>query len=188
MQVFLDSGMVVFSLYFFHSEGASLRNKALFQKAMSIAASYGSPWIIAGDLNCVFEAILAQWADSLERANAYVVATKEATHCPPAGAHRIVDFAVCSHQVRDWIKNMYVDLGFEAAPRRAVRVRIQAEPANHLVRVIAGPRHIYKQQLIGYFRRPLFPTGIDSVAIPNSERRIIACARPCNGNGAPQKP
>ena len=111
----------MFSLYLYHSEEASLRNKALFQKAMSIAASYGSPWIIAGDFNCVPEAILAQWADSLERANAYVVATKEATHCPSAGVHRTLDFAVCSHHVHDWIQSMHVALGFEAAPHRAVR-------------------------------------------------------------------
>ena len=152
-----DSGMLILSVYLFHTEGASMRNKALLRRALSVAASYGSPWLIAGDFNCEPDFVLSHWADALERANAYIVATAEPTHRPSAGAHRTLDFAICSHHVNDWVLDTQVDLGFEAAPHRAVRLRIRAEPGNYLVQQRAKPRHIPKERPIGCSRKPLVP-------------------------------
>ena len=159
-----DSGMLVLSVYLFHTEGASMRNKALLRRALSVAASYGSPWLIASDFNCEPDFVLSHWADALERANAYIVATAEPTHRPSAGVHRTLDFAICSHHVNDWILDAQVDLGFEAAPHRAVRLRIRAEPGNYLVEQRARPRHIPKERPIGCPRRPLVPDWYDATA------------------------
>ena len=40
-----DTGLVVFSIYLYHTELASLRNTALIRRAISIAREYGSPWV-----------------------------------------------------------------------------------------------------------------------------------------------
>ena len=159
-----DSGMVILSVYLFHSEGASLRNKAILRQALAVAASYGSPWLIASDFNCEPEFVLSHWADGLEKANAYVVATEEPTHRPSVGVHRTLDFAICSHHVNDWISDAQVDLSFETAPHRAVRLRIRAEPHNYLVESMAGPRCIPKERPIGCPRKPLVPDWYDSAS------------------------
>ena len=152
-----DTGMLILSAYLHHTEGASLRNKAIIRAALAVATGYGSPWMIAGDFNCEPEAILSHWADSMEKANAYIVATAEPTHCPTTGTQRTLDFFICSSQVMDWTKNAQVDRGFEAAPHRAVRLSIEADTANHLVEVIAGPRMIPRELPIGCARSPVVP-------------------------------
>ena len=86
-----DTGMLVLSVYLYHTEGASARNRSILRAAFPTVASYGSPWVIAGDFNCDPEMILAHWSESLERTNAFVIATKQPTHCPTAGAQRTLD-------------------------------------------------------------------------------------------------
>ena len=51
--------MLFLSIYLYHAEGASMRNKTIFKRACSVVANYGSPRMIAGDFNAVPETILA---------------------------------------------------------------------------------------------------------------------------------
>ena len=157
-----DTGMIFLSVYLHHTEGASLRNKSILKRAISVAHGYGCPWIIAGDFNADPEHILAHWFEALERSNGYIVATKEPTHSPTNGIHRTIDFAICSSQAHDWVKEMQVDLGYEVSPHRAVRMSIQAQAANHLVDVISGPRRLPLGRPIGCPRCPVIPCWLDT--------------------------
>ena len=85
VHVGLDIGMVFFSIYFVHSVGTTPRNRAVLQQALSIAKSYGSPWMIAGDLNMPPAILLQSCGPMLEQADAYVFAFSEATRCPQRG-------------------------------------------------------------------------------------------------------
>ena len=149
VQVGPDTGMLFLSIYLYHTEGATMRNKNILKRAFSIVSSYGSPRLIAGDFNADPETILAQCASSLERANSYVMATGDPTHCPTTGTQRTIDYAICSEHLRGWIVGMRGDHGFEAAPHRAVCLSIEAAPHNHLVEVLSGPRQLPRQRPIG---------------------------------------
>ena len=39
------------SVYLFHSEGLTCRNKSILDKAGAIALEHGGPWPLAGDFN-----------------------------------------------------------------------------------------------------------------------------------------
>ena len=43
IQAGLETGFLLLSVYLFHTEGATQRNKSIVRRALSIVASYGSP-------------------------------------------------------------------------------------------------------------------------------------------------
>ena len=122
-------GMLSLFVYLCHTEGATSRNKAIFRWALATASSHGSPWVIAGEFNTDLEMILAHSGETLERVDAYVLATG-ATHCPTSGARRTVDFVVGSATVEPWIKAVAVDRSFETSPHEVVRIATEATPKN----------------------------------------------------------
>ena len=122
--------MVIVSVYLFHTEGMTARNRSALQSAFAVARNYGSPWVIAGDFNETPAFIMHHWGAFLEEANAYVLAPSEATRQSRTGANRTLDFVVCSDSVEPWIDEIAVDHGFHAEQHRAVRIRLQDSPTN----------------------------------------------------------
>ena len=151
------TGIVVISVYLFHTEELTARNKAIVNRALAIARSYGSPWIIAGDFNTSPEMFLKHWGNMLEAADAYVVAPSDTTHRPRNATHRTLDFAICSASAEPWIDNIFVDEGFHASPHRAVRVKLRARPNNYLVQGFKRPRAFAKRPPTGCPRQPVLP-------------------------------
>ena len=131
-----DTGMIFVSVYLYHSEGPTARNRAIIQKALAVAQSHGSPWILAGDMNMPPTMFMQAWGGLLELANAYLMAPEQATHCPTSGSHSILDYAICSCSAEPWVDAIQVDQGFEASPHRAVRLSLRATPKNYLIQSI----------------------------------------------------
>ena len=72
VQVGPDTGILVLSVFFCTTlKGAIVRNKNIVRKALSVAANYGSPWIIAGDLNMAPSVLLHRWGPMIELADAF---------------------------------------------------------------------------------------------------------------------
>ena len=118
------TGIVIISIYLFHSEGMTTRKRTLFQRAVAVARAYGSPWVIAGDFNASPEPIARQWGSTLEEVDAYMIAPSQTTHRPRDATHRTLDFLVCLASAEPWIKAASVDEGFHAHPHRAVRIKL----------------------------------------------------------------
>ena len=96
---------------------------------------------------------MAHWGEALERADAYVAATEDPTHCPTTGTQRTIDFAVES-----WIEAVVVDHGIESAPPKAVRISVVADPKNHSIETMSGQRPFPKTVPIGCARQPVIPS------------------------------
>ena len=137
-----DTGLVVLSVYMYHTKLASLLNTALIRRAISVARENGSPWILAGDFNMTPEQLQANWGNLLELAGATIVATSEPPHVPSKGESRTIDFAICSSSAYPWDRKIAIDLGVEASPHRAVRITVNAHPKNHLIQEHATPKSI----------------------------------------------
>ena len=174
-----DTGMVIFSVYLFHTEGPTKRNKDILCRALSIAKAYGSPWLIAGDFNMPPGLMLHSWGAMIELADAYVVAPSEETHRPRGSAHQILDYVVCSSSLLPWIKNISVDLGLEASPHRAVRIALDVEPKNYLIAGMKKPKQIPRERPIGCARCPVLPDWAE----PTHINDIQACLPLQRGEG-----
>ncbi len=66
------SGILVISVYWWTNEGASPRNVALLEAALSLALSFGSLWVIAGDFNVPPALLVAAAGRLLDRAGAAI--------------------------------------------------------------------------------------------------------------------
>ena len=157
IQIGPPSGIVLISIYLFHSEGMTVRNRSLFQRAMAVARAYGSPWIIAGDFNESPEVMLQQWGSTLEETDSYVISPNQSTHRPRGAAHRTIDFLICSSSAEPWVKDVSVDEGFHAHPHRAVRIKLSAVKKNYLITAIKKPKPFANRAPTGCARQPVLP-------------------------------
>ena len=152
-----DTGIVIISVYLFHTELLTARNRGILNQAIAIARNYGSPWLIAGDLNMPPNVLMAHWGEILENIDGYIIATKEPTHRPKCGAHRILDYVICSASVEPWVESIRIDEGFHAAPHRALRIKLRAAPKNYFVHGIKAPKAFASRPAVGCPRRPVLP-------------------------------
>ena len=82
VQAAIPGGILVFSAYLWHSEGATPRNIEIVLTALSIAKSHGGPWAVVGDFNCTPGDLANSMGAALEAAGAAIVSTREPTHFP----------------------------------------------------------------------------------------------------------
>ena len=163
IQIGPPTGIVLVSIYLFHSEGMTARNRSLFQRAMAVVRAYGSPWIIAGDFNESPEVILQQWGSTLEKTDSFVIAPNQSTNRPRGGAHRTIDFIICSSSAEPWVKEVSVDEGFHAHPHRAVRIKLSAVKKNYLITAIKKPKPFANRTPTGCARQPVLPAWSKTV-------------------------
>ena len=152
LQIGPDTGIVMGSIYMYHSEGSSIRNRKLLEHAVAVLSAYGSPWVLGGDFNVAPDEMVHLFAHVLEQGNAYVFATDLPTHCPTVGRHRTLDYLLCSGTASHWIDKVYVDYGVAASPHRAVRVKLKAERHNFTAECLRTPKHFPRQKPIGCAR------------------------------------
>ena len=162
LQIGPDTGIVVGSVYLYHSEYASIRNRKLLEHAVAVLSAYGSPWILGGDYNLPPQDLLHLFPHVLEQANAYVFATELPTHCPTAGQHRTLDYLICSSAACQWIEEVYVDYSIAAAPHRAVRIKLRAYRHNFTVECLRSPKQFPRYKPIGCSRSPVVPRGVSA--------------------------
>ena len=79
-------GLNVFSVYFWHSEGWTLRNEALLEAVLKQARTTRHPWLIACDANmCPEDFEKSLW---FQKELTHVVTPKEASTCRSKGPKR----------------------------------------------------------------------------------------------------
>ena len=157
VQVGPDTGLILMTIYLYHSEGLSARNARLVEHAVAVAKSYGSPWLICGDLNMAPDEFSHLFGYVLEMANAFIFAPDEPTHCPSGGTARTLDFLICADTVSNWIDNICVDHGVASKPHRAVRVSIKADRHNYTFTKLCSPKQFPRSRPIGCARIPVLP-------------------------------
>ena len=148
----LKGGMLLMSIYLWHSEGLSQRNLDILNAAARIVHYHGGPWLLAGDFNMT--------ADDLRRAEKWlakidgkVVATEVAT-CRSVRGGRVIDLLVIDNRIGGAIQRTWTDMRFPSSPHRAVVIRIRANATRDMVCRVKKARPFPMERPIGCSRRP----------------------------------
>ena len=117
----VKGGVLVISVYMWHSEGLSSRNRHLLQVIGEIIRYYDRPYILAGDWNMSPEELMA-W-EGWQSLQGVAVAPGEATMVL-GEKESLLDFFVIREVLRPLLGRVYVDHRFATRPHRAVAMEI----------------------------------------------------------------
>ena len=151
----LRGGVMMISIYLWHSEGLSERNVALLHAAGEAIASFGGPWMMGGDWNMEPEELMrAQgW---LARVGGTIRAP-EAPTCRSALGGRVIDYVVLDMRIAGAVQCIFADLAFPASPHTAVVVRMRCTATRDLARLLVRPRAFPSDRPVGCAREPTQP-------------------------------
>ncbi len=195
-------GMIVLSIYCWPTEGMTLRNVRLVEKALEVVASSGCAWAIAGDFNATPSELVSAADRLLDRAGGVVRAPQQPTCYPAMGKARTLDDFILDTRIAAAASQAEVDEVVVGSPHRAVRIKLRGRDVGGLVQMVKKPRMFPRERPVGCARRPLVPReaeGANEGGLANSVdeewRRLAYCVegelcRQCDlvgEDGAPNK-
>ncbi len=151
------SGILVVSVYWWTNEGASPRNVALLEAALSLTLSFGSLWVIAGDFNVPPALLVAAAGRMLDRAGALIKAPDGPTNYPGRGEARTLDYFVIDARLGPAVAGVSVKQAVAGNPHRAVSLSIRVGVLGGLVRSVRRPRMPPHARPVGCPRMPVVP-------------------------------
>ena len=122
---------MILSVYHWHSQEWTLRNKNIFVMAIARARYFGCPWIIGADFQMSLE---------LFQRHSGTVLDDETTHRPEQGAQSTMDYFIVCGTLKEHIADVVVDLSYGVCPHRAVCITLRTTRQNLLVDEIKNPR------------------------------------------------
>ena len=153
VQGVLRGGVLLVSIYLWHTEGLTDRNRALLDMAGAVISEFGGPWLLAGDFNMEPGALAAEAADWLHRIGGKVVAPTAAT-CRSANGVRTIDFGVIEARIAAAVHSVSVENDFPASPHIAVRFRLRCTASLDDAYLVKRPKRFSHDVPIGCGRRP----------------------------------
>ena len=130
----LRGGVMVLSVYLWHTEGLTDRNMDLLNAVGEAVARFGGPWVLGGDMNLTPED-LACAPDWLRRIGGVIQSPGEIT-CKSASGGRTIDFFVVDGRVSSASVACWVDYDFPGSPHYVVRLRLRCDATRDLARLL----------------------------------------------------
>jgi len=136
-------GIMLVSIYLWHTEGLSARNRHLLACVGEVIRSYGRPFVIGGDFNMEPDS-LAGW-EGWQKLGASIVAPTEATCVvEPSkrtqGSESKYDYFVVAKGLLPLIREVFVDYRFRSKPHRAVGLKIGGGRSLPLMRCLVAAK------------------------------------------------
>ena len=156
----LRGGVMVLSLYLWHSEGLSRRNLELLWAAGEVIAEHGGPWILGGDFNMT-PGDLAAAKEWLNRIGGDIRAPDVPT-CRSLNGGRIIDFLVVDRRISSELM-VWTDLSFPGSPHSPVIIRANALATRRRAKMLVRPKALPLDRPIGCSPSP--PMAVDAAAI-----------------------
>jgi ribonuclease HI len=156
-------GVVLASVYLWHSEGLTDRNLALLYAAGDAVIAHGGPWVLAGDFNMTPEelAVADTW---LRRVGGRVFAPALPT-CRSSGGGRAIDFFIVDQRIAHAVESVWTDLSMEASPHSAVILRLRSSATTELVKMLRTPCRFPTVRPIGCSQQPTSPSADVMLAV-----------------------
>ena len=162
----LRGGLMVISVYLWHSEGLSDRNMSVLHAAGDAIAKFGGPWLMGGDFNMT--------PAELQRAHAWLkqiggqIRAPELPTCRSATGGRVIDFCIIDTRIAGAIESVATDLDFPASPHQAVVIRLRCKATRDMAWLLIRPNPFPSERSIGCVPRPAVPdeAGFDSLGKP----------------------
>eukprot|EP00972_Heterocapsa_arctica_P075083 11079369-Heterocapsa_arctica.AAC.1 len=153
----LRGGVMVMSVYLWHTEGLTERNIGILNAAGEAAARFGGPWLLAGDFNMT-PSELQQAQGWLERIGGVIVAP-QLTTCRTSLGGRTIDFCVVDRRIENAVHSVWADLGCTASPHTAVVVRLRAKATREMARRLRKPISFPAERPVACMREPVAPSA-----------------------------
>ena len=131
-------GLMVISVYLWHSEGMSDRNLAILHAAGEAARRFGGPFIVGGDFNMSPEQMESQ-RELLGKMGVKVMAP-QGVSCGTTGGGSVIDYFLVDKRIAGAVVKVEVDHAFDASPHRAVVLRIKSSAPHHVLEVLDQAR------------------------------------------------
>jgi len=131
------------SIYLWHTEGLSARNRHLLACVGEAIRAYGRPFVIGGDFNMEPDS-LASW-EGWEKLGASIVAPEEATCIvepseKTRGSESKYDYFVVDKRLLPLIREVFVDYSFRSKPHRAVGMKLGGGCSLPLMRCLVAAK------------------------------------------------
>ena len=152
----LRGGVLLLSIYFWHSEGLTERNKTLLAAAGEVIARAGGPWVIGGDFNmspAEFSEAAGEW---LDRVGGQLFAP-DAPTCTTGVEGRTIDYFVVDRRVSGAVHSIVIDEESAASPHSPVILRLRGDATRDLARQLRKPKAFPGRRPIGCCRNPALP-------------------------------
>ena len=146
-------GMIVMSTYLWHSEGMTVRNRAILEQAGLQAKKFKGPWLLAGDMNMTPEQFEAGASDWLRKVGGVIVRPTGAT-CRSSSGGRTIDFCVMDARMLGAVASITLDQVFPSSPHYPVRLRIRGAAVKEYVNALRRPACFDVDKPTGCMRRP----------------------------------
>ena len=160
-------GIIVVSVYLWHTEQWSARNHAIMEAVFQLAKSMACPWILAGDFNMSPECMLASEWPELLAGQVHAVREPRGT-CRTSGGPRTYDFFVVDHRISNSVGRTWVDFDADTYPHWPVHMTLNFEYKRYTQLIMRKPKTIDLDLPIGCPPKPLVwpevPDSLDSEA------------------------
>ena len=180
VQAGIPGGMLVVSVYLWHSEGMTSRNLDILLTALAAVKAHGGPWLIVGDFNCPPSVLQNALHPTLSAAGAVVVSTSTPTHYPGGGLEpAILDYGIVDDRIANTrvVRSIELDLDLSIGKHRAVRVNISNKGHVSYVTRILKPKAFPRKVPIGCARRPVDAPGtVEHNGVDKFYADTVACA------------
>ena len=174
----LRGGLLVVSIYLWHSEGLSARNLELLAAAGQAVAEHGGAFVIAGDWNMT-PAELGEAHHWLSKVGGHVVAPEVPT-CRSTTGGRVIDFFVVDNRLRGGVIGVSTVLDLQTSPHSAVVLQLKASAPTQLFRTLAKPKAFPATRAPGCPRKPP-PVDLDGFSdsvdgVDKTYSYLVGCA------------
>ncbi len=151
------AGLLLLSVYFWTNEGPSDRNIALLETGLAVAAEFGGPWVMAGDMNMTPTQLRQAAGRLLDRAGAVIRSPGVPTNFPGRGEAREIDYFIVDYRIAGCVSRASVHGDIAGEPHRAVTVTLSGRDATGLIQAVVRPKAFPCQRPVGCPRQPVLP-------------------------------
>ena len=157
LQHIAPGGVMLASVYMWHTEGGTPRNTELLQKTLQAVTVTGCPWIVGLDANDT-PAGLASWAAPLlAKAGGRIVSTGVPTNYPSEGEARNIDYYLVAEGLAKLLRGIRKVEEVSTSPHRAVALQFHKPKEKLLQWTIRTPKAFPRQKPTGCARAPHAP-------------------------------
>ena len=159
-------GLLVISMYLWHSEGLSRRNMELLCAAGDVIIKHGGPWLIGADFNMPPEE-LSQASRWLAKIGGVIKAPNVPT-CRSLNGGRVIDFVVVDKRIAGAV-TLWTDLAFPGSPHSPVVVRLNTLETRKMALFLMRPASLPPDQ----------PQGCSFAAPIGADAKVLSDAKKC---------
>jgi hypothetical protein len=143
-------GLLVVSVYFWHSEGWSARNQTLMQKLTEVVRACGCLWLIGGDMNMAPETFMGH---PLYLQLKGLMVAPSAPTCT-MGKAKVLDYFVVDPRLEHSIVSIEVLTNAHTSPHWPVKLTLRASAKDLVERIPVKPRALPRELSISCAPEP----------------------------------